>query len=148
SRLLPDALPWRIVAEKQLRKFFDGLAETPEVVKEFADEVLLDAFPEDTRQQSDWARKCRLRPAAADTARRQAIDTAWKSTGGQSPRYLQYILRAAGFDVYVHEWWSSGPPYVARDPRDYTTQPITGSFQCFDGPGAPECFDGPGAPYC
>lgn len=148
SRLLPDALPWRIVAEKQLRKFFEGLAETPEDVKEFADEVLLDAFPETTRQLSEWERQFGLRQGTSDEARRLAIDTAWKSTGGQSPRYLQDILRAAGFDVYVHEWWSSGPPYVARDPRDYTAQPITGSFQCFDGPGAPECFDGPGAPYC
>lgn len=148
QRLLPTGKAWQIVVDKPLRRFFEGLAETPADVKEFADEVLLDAFPETTRQLGDWERQFGLRQGTSDEARRLAIDTAWKSTGGQSPKYIQDLLRAAGFDVYVHEWWSSASPYVARDPRDYTTQPITGSFQCFDGPGAPECFDGPGAPYC
>ena len=149
QRLLPTGKAWQIVVDKPLRRFFEGLSETPADVKEFADEVLLDAFPDTTRQLTEWERQFGLRANGNTAERRRAVDVAWKASGGQSPRYIQDLLQAAGFDLYVHEWWSSGPaPWVARDPRDYTTQPITGAFQCFDGPGAPECFDGPGAPYC
>lgn len=147
--LLPNAAAWRIVTDKPLRRFFRGLSGAPDDAREFADEVLLDAFPDTTRQLTEWERQFGIRANGNTAERRQAVDVAWKASGGQSPRYIQDLLQAAGFDLYVHEWWSSGPdPWVARDPRDYTTQPITGVFQCFDGPGAPECFDGPGAPYC
>jgi hypothetical protein len=43
---------------------------------------------------------------------------------------VQGVLQAAGFDVYVHDWWSSALPYVARDPRDYTSSALIGTVQC------------------
>src|SRR5689334_18526975 len=84
------------------------------------------------------------------TAGRLALAAEWAATGGQSPSYIQGVLQAAGFDVYVHEWWSSGPPYVARDPRDYTEQPLIGSFQCTgDGlPSQPQCSAFASQPQC
>lgn len=43
--------------------------------------------------------------------------SAWSANGGQSPRYLQDVIQAAGFDVYVHEWWVPGTnPPVPRNP--------------------------------
>src|SRR5690606_34737223 len=131
-----------------LRRFFEGLAEEPEEIREYADEVLLDAFPETTRQLDAWEEQFAIQsPASSEQARRNAIAAAWQP-GGQSPRYIQDTLQAAGFDVYVHEWWASTSPYVARDPRPYINQPIIGTYHCFDGPGQPQCFDGPGAPEC
>lgn len=147
--LLPNAAAWRIVTDKALRRLLLGLSEAPDEAREAADEVFLDTFPATTRQLSAWERQFGLRGVGLVEDRIRALEVAWKASGGQSPRYIQDILQAAGFDLYVHEWWASGPgPYVAHDPRDYTDSSRTGSFQCFDGLEAPECFDGPGAPYC
>ena len=61
--------------------------------------------------------------------RRDRLDASWKATGGQSPRYIQDTLQAAGFDVYVHEWWIPGSePAVGikecvppRNPNNFLT---------------------------
>jgi hypothetical protein len=40
-------------------------------------------------------------------------------------------VRAAGFDVYLHEWWEpNSDPRVVRDPRNYTLIPLVGTVQC------------------
>jgi hypothetical protein len=88
------------------------------------------------------------------TAGRLALAAEWAANGGQSPGYIQGVLQTAGFDVYVHDWWEDGaPPYVARDPRDYTETPLIGSWQCTGEPGAPEsyqpqCSAFPSQPQC
>lgn len=148
--LLPNGAAWRIVVDKMLRRFFEGLAESPEETKDYADEILLDAFPSTTRQLPEWERQFGIPSRGAEATRRSNVAVEWAATGGQSPRYIQDQLQAAGFDLYVHEWPvdPDANPRVPHDPRDYTNPPLIGIFQCFDGPGAPECFDGPGAPYC
>jgi hypothetical protein len=129
--LLPRATAWRVTAEKKLRSFLEGIAGPYDDAREFVDDVYDDLHPERTRELALWERQHGLPGAGTEAQRRQALAAAWQATGGQSPSYLQSILQAAGFDVYVHEWWSSGPsPYVARDPRDYTNQPLVGTVQC------------------
>lgn len=135
QHLLPDAEAWRLTIAKQLRKFFEGLAGTPTDAVTFVDEVYGDIFPKTTRELNEWERQYGLpltdmTSAPAVTAGRLALAAEWAATGGQSPSYIQGVLQAAGFPVYVHEWWSSGPPYVARDPRNYITQPLIGLYQC------------------
>jgi uncharacterized protein YmfQ (DUF2313 family) len=131
KHLLPRGKAWRLPKGGPLRALFDGVAESPEAAREFVDEVWGDLLPDSTRELEKWERQFGLSGVGDDATRRQVLAAAWKATGGQSPRYLQDAMQAAGFPVYVHEWWESGPdPWVARDPRDYTTQPLIGTVQC------------------
>ena len=52
--LLPNARAWRLVVDKKLRSFFEGLAGSGSAVRDFFDGVYLDIFPEDTRELTAW----------------------------------------------------------------------------------------------
>lgn len=124
QHLLPNARAWRLTIDKNLRRFFAGLSVLPADIQQFVDAVWQDVFPATTRQLSLWEDQFGL-PAAVltDAERRARITAAWLATGGQSPRYIQDVLQAAGFAVYVHEWWEPGTnPPVARNPNDVITQ--------------------------
>src|SRR5687768_9476272 len=113
EHLVPRAQAWRLGLGKQLRRLFEGLVPSFEREREFADDVYLDLFPDTTRELEAWESQYGLEPAPSDSeaTRRLALAAEWAATGGQSPAYIQGVLQAAGFDVYVHEWWASGPPY-------------------------------------
>ncbi len=133
QHLLPRGEAWKLTIQKTLRRFFEGLSSEPERVRGFTDAVLLDLFPATARTPGaleEWEHQYGLEPNENEQARRSALAAEWRATGGQSPDYIEGVLRTAGFDVYVHDWWASGPPYVARDPRDYTEQPRVGSWRC------------------
>lgn len=130
QHLLPTGAAWRTTVESTLRSFFEGLGLTYDAARAYVDDVYDDLDPWRTRQLALWERQFGLPGAGSETDRRRALAAAWKATGGQAPAYLQGVMQAAGFDVYIHEWWSSGPPFVARDPRDYTSQPLIGSHRC------------------
>ena len=131
EHLLPNAEAWRLRAGTRIREFFQGLTRAPSDARDFVDLVHEDLYPSSTRFLEEWESQFALDGAGTDSERRTALAAAWQATGGQSPRYLQDVLQAAGFDVYVHDWWSSGPsPCVPRDPRDYTQQPLIGTVQC------------------
>lgn len=153
QHLVPRALAWSTTAPTRLRQCLEGLAAgVPTAVRAFVDLVYLDLFPTTTRELAAWERQFALGSGGSDSDRRAKLDGAWRLQGGQSPDYLQRTLHAAGFtNVYVHEWWSSGPPYVARDPRDFITQPLIGIYQC-EPSSQWECFSPePGqelAPHC
>jgi uncharacterized protein YmfQ (DUF2313 family) len=133
KHLLPNARAWRITIEKQLRQFFEGLSELPSDVRSFLDDIFDDIDPYKTRQLSEWEAQFGLPPSAVltDGDRRDRLDATWRAQGGQNPRYIEDTLRAAGFDVYVHEWWAptGGTPAggsvdgdvtpVARNPFTY-----------------------------
>lgn len=147
QHLLPRALAWRTTVDTTLRRYLEGLSGLGDDVKEFADLVLLDAFPSTTRELSSWEAQFALASTGTEATRRARLAAAWRATGGQSPDYIQSVLWAAGFtNVYLHEWWETESPFVARDPREYTSQPLIGEYQCEDS--TPwECFDsGPGEP--
>lgn len=131
EHLLPRSAAWRLTITKTLRKFFDGLTAEPENARDFVDEVYRDAFPATTRELEEWESQFGIYPLGNEAARRLTLAAHWSAQGGQSPRYIQDTLQAAGFPLYIHEWWTPpGPPYVARDPRLYTVQPLIGSYQC------------------
>lgn len=131
QHLLPDAVAFRLSVGKKLRKFFKGLTGAQQDVKDFVDLVWEDLLPETTRFLELWEKQWGLPGTGSDSERRDRLAATWQALGGQSPRYLQDIVQAAGFPLYVYEWWSSGPdPYVARDPRLYTTTPLIGTVQC------------------
>ena len=154
GHLLPDATAWRIVVQKRLRSLLEGLSEEPANIRAATDEVYADRFPETTRALAEWEDEFGLPRTGTEAERRQQLAAAWQAQGGQSPRYLQDTMQAAGFDVYLHEWWEPGTmPRVVRDPREYTDQPLIGTVQCtpveLDGPlCTPRLLDGAPQPQC
>jgi len=151
QHLLPDGAPWRPRdpgAPGQgfhLWRFLKGLAKGISGTdipggtdaRAYIDAVHADAFPATTRELPEWQRQFGLRATGVTATDRQQLAAAWAEEGGQSPSYIQGQLQAAGFNVYVHDWWSTGPtpgdlnaPYVARDPHDYTEVPLIGTNQC------------------
>lgn len=133
KHLLPNARAWRLTIDKKLRQFFEGLTGLGEDVNIFFDGVWLDIFPETTRQIPEWEKQFGLSNTIVnEQERRDRLDATWKALGGQSPRYIQDTLQAAGFDVYVHEWWVPGTEAAvnvkaaatARDPFLYLNDGI------------------------
>lgn len=155
-RLLPDAKAWRLSIGTRIRQFFEGLAEEPGEICDYADNVFLDAFSGSTRHLSAWENQFgHITIGQTEAARRLDLAASWAATGGQDPSYIRNQLHTAGFDVYIHAWHESGPnPWVARNPLDYAEQPLIGVYQCEEDPGYEEppqqweAFDGPGAPHC
>jgi hypothetical protein len=147
KHLLPRARAWKITIDKQLRKFFDGLTVLGSDSKEFIDDVYLDIEPQSTRELAEWEKQFALPTTGlTEQERRDRVDGTWKALGGQDPRYIQDTLQAAGFDVYVHEWWVpiAGRPNggsvngdvtpVARNPFDYLDDGTGGtSLMMLDG---------------
>jgi hypothetical protein len=132
QHLLPDAQAWRVVVEKAMRRFFEGLSETPADFRAFADGVFDDLLPAHTRELAEWEEQFGLVAAATEDARRAQIAAAWRAQGGQSPAYLQAVVQAAGFPLCVHEWWEPADDST-RNPLDHTDQPMIGTYQCGDG---------------
>lgn len=130
--LLPRAMAWSVTVDKTLRRFLEGLAQAPSDARDALDLIWLDIFPDTTRELAKWEKQFGLIAPATDDDRRLQLAAVFSAQGGQSPRYLQDVVRAAGFDVYLYEWWGlplSGAP-VAHDPHDYTVVPSIGTVQC------------------
>ena len=129
QHLLPNARAWNITVDKPLRRFMQGLSTIGSDAKDFTDSVYDDISPATTRELDAWENHFALPPVAGFTEaqRRDRLDGRWKALGDQDPRYLQDTLQAAGFDLYIHEWWTPGDepaPNVKacvtpRDPRLY-----------------------------
>jgi hypothetical protein len=142
--LLPRAWAWRVTQRTNLRRFFDGLGPAFDDAKAGIDEPWEQLSPATTTELAEWERQFGLQPNPNEAIRRLNLAAEWRATGGQSPAYVQDVLQTAGFDVYVHEWWSSGPPtYVTRNPHDYTEIPLIGTVQC-----TPETYRFDGQPLC
>lgn len=133
QHLLPRAVAWSTTkTTKTLRKLFEGLSGAPEHARAFVDLVHADLFPLTTRALGEWEAQFGLTSDGTDTERRLRLAAVWRAQGGQSPRYLQDVVQAAGFPLYIHEWWwpPNERPRTARNPLDYTEQPLIGSIQC------------------
>jgi len=147
THLLPNARAWRITINKTLRQFFEGLASSVTPFKSYLDLIWLDIFPSTTRELDAWEKQFGLLDyGLTEQQRRDRLDATWKAFGGQSPRYIQDTLQAAGFNVYVHEWWEPivGRPNggsingdvtpVVRNPNDYLDDGTGGiPFTMYDG---------------
>lgn len=129
KHLLPRAHAWAIIIDKQLRQFFAGLAAAlGDASKLFLDLIFLDLLPQETRALREWETTWALPlvEGLTEQQRRDRLAGQWAALGGQSPRYIQDTLQAAGFDVYVHEWWVPGsePPVGVKacaTPRNPST---------------------------
>jgi uncharacterized protein YmfQ (DUF2313 family) len=130
--LLPRAIAWQVTVDKTLRRFLDALAKSPADARDFIDAVWLDIFPKTTRELAAWEKEHGIVAAGTEAERRLQLAAAWSAQGGQSPRYLEDVLRAAGFDVHVYEWWELPVtiPRTKRDPRNYTDVARVGTVQC------------------
>ena len=122
QHLLPNAKAWRLTATKKLRQFFEGLTGIGDDVRTFFDNVWLDIFPETTRQIPEWEAQFGLPDTVeGEQAKRDRLLAAWRAQGGQDPTYIQETLQAAGFNVFIHEFWElprTTPPTV-RNPLDF-----------------------------
>lgn len=132
QHLLPHGRAWKLTLGKTLRRFFEGLEGAPEDVREFLDLTYLERDPQQTTSLPEWEDQFGLPTVGLTTQqRRDRLEGTWKALGGQDPQYIQDTLQAAGFDVYVHEWWEPIPAHpiggsvdgdvapVARDPFAY-----------------------------
>lgn len=138
QHILPNARAWRLTADKNLRRFFEGLSGIGADVKEFADLVYLDLFPDTTRALPEWEQQWGLPDTGlTEQERRDRLDATWKAEGGQSPRYIEDTLRAAGFDVHIHEWWIpiGGRPGGGSIDNDVTPVPRNPNQYLDDGSG-------------
>lgn len=122
KHLLPRGRAWRLTIDKTLRKFFVGLSGLPEDVKEYADLVYFDLYPQTTRDLNAWEDQWGLpETGLSEQERRDRLDATWAQIGGQDPRYIQDTVQDAGFDdVYIHEWWvPASSPVEARNPLNW-----------------------------
>lgn len=128
KHLLPRAKTWSITIDKQLREFFEATAGAVDDARTYFEDIWLDLFPATTRELAAWEQQFAVdRSTFSNGERRTQLDGLWTATGGQSPKYIQDTIRAAGYDVYVHEWWVPGSdPPVARDPGAVFGQPLFG----------------------
>ena len=117
--LLPTGKAWRLTINKQLRQFFEGLTWLQTDVKTYTDSAYTDMFPQTTRLLDELEAEYGYLPGSlTEQERRDRLSARMASVGGQSPKYLQNTLQAAGFNVYIHEWWSDDTP-TARNPNEF-----------------------------
>jgi hypothetical protein len=95
-------------------KVLNGLAGFLGDTREYIVAVYTDLFPSSTTLLTRWLDQFGIfNPPPTDADKRDILSAYWVSGGDQSPRSIQDTLQAAGFDVYVYDWWSlprSDPP--------------------------------------
>ena len=127
KHLLPKGRAWSLVIDGMLRKFFEGISGLPDDVRNFIDDIWSDLWPQTSRDIEAWERQFGIIPnTAVEADRRAALAAAWLGGGVQSPHGVQAVLRAAGFDVYVHDPWYFSPGKTIRDARALLTPPGVG----------------------
>jgi hypothetical protein len=115
--LLPKSRAFRIdVPGKKLYGFATGIGAVLKIVHDFLSEIFLDLIPRTTTKALLWSQHFGYPQAVSSTA----LEAEWADGGGQSPETIQNRLQAAGFNVWVHEWWQAGvSPVTARNPIPY-----------------------------
>jgi hypothetical protein len=117
KHLLPRARAWRITVEKQLRQFFEGLTGLPDDVDAFMLGIMLDLWPSSTTALNEWLAQFNIVATGDEATDRLALTAAWRLNEYQSPRKIQDTIQAAGFDVYIHEWWQQ-PVVGSPEPKN------------------------------
>lgn len=112
--LLPRGIAWRMTVDKPLRRLLQGMSQASQATRDYIDAVFFDLLPDTTRELDRWEDTLGLVAGATDSARRIAYAAVLSAQGGQSPRYLQDVVQAAGFPLYVHEWWWPVTVYRAK----------------------------------
>jgi hypothetical protein len=114
DRLLPRSKVWNLVFDRPLRQFFQGLASLPLAIYDHAASIFLDNFPNSAARRNDMS----IQFGFPYLLTQSTLEAEFKQTGGQTPKYFQDMLHAAGFpDCFVHEWpVPNTDPVEARDP--------------------------------
>jgi len=121
QHLLPRAKAWNITIDKKLRQFFDGLTVIQSDVIDNANDAHAELRPETATDMDRWFDQFNLIQSGTLATDRESLAGAWILNDYQSPKQIQDTLQAAGFDVYIHEWWNVpviGSPTV-RNPASY-----------------------------
>ena len=102
---LPQSRAFSLIITKTMRLFYQGLSY-PQYYRDLFDTTYKQLDPQATDNLVRWEEQFYLPSSGlTEQQRRDRLEATWKMTGGQSPGYLQSILRGYGFDVYVHDWW-------------------------------------------
>ena len=118
--LLPDSPAWRVVKQRLLRNYLAALASVGTDTQVFLDDVSDDLYPPTTRELEEWEKQFGLNAVGTDAARRLSLAAAWAATGGQSPGYLQDIIRTAGFaGAYVYDSFDLTDVSLSQFDRTY-----------------------------
>lgn len=127
EHLLPRSKTWSLGKMKTLRNWIIGLAGSVlfDVLLK-ADARFADMFPDDTTQLDDWEDQFGLPMSGGltEAARRIRLDSTWKEAGGQALLYLQGVLQANGFNVFLHPWWEPVLNDDALDPVGQVASPL------------------------
>ena len=114
--LLPKSDFFNLKFARPFRSFFVAIAEIPATLRNHISGVISDAFPVMTEYLTEMSYQIGSPRALTNIQ----LKAEYGASGGQSPGYIQSVLRNAGFDVYVHEWWVPGSdPVAARNPNVY-----------------------------
>lgn len=106
KHLLPTGRAWNLTAEKPLKAFFRCLDVLRVDAVNYFNLLYLDINPKTTRLLEQWEEQFGLSKGyLTEAQRRERVAAAWRDVGGQSPAYIQEVLRNNGFDVYIHEWF-------------------------------------------
>ena len=148
KHLLPQSADLGATVNRAYRQFWEALAAAGQSTVDFIDLAWLDMFPEYTRELNAWDQAFGLLPLDLTTAeRRERLAGLWTAQGGQDPKYIEDTLQAAGFDVYVHEWWEVplASPAVCRNPYEAVGGYLYGADDPEMEAGDPEAEAGNGA---
>ena len=106
---LPRSRAFSLIVTKTFRQFYQGLTY-PQYYRDLFDQTYKELDPQVTNNLERWESQFYLPSnGLTEQQRRDKLEATWKMIGGQSPVYLQSILRGYGFDVYVHDWWQPVP---------------------------------------
>ncbi len=97
--LLPKSHAFSLFVDNNMRKFFVSLSALPADFRNYINSIYLDLFPSTTRSLELWNKTFGITKKNSTSG---DLSSAWLATGGQSPYYLENLLRSAGFDVQVH----------------------------------------------
>jgi hypothetical protein len=139
KHLLPRAKAWVLTRQdKLLTQFFTGLSVALGDIRDYIDFVVFQLNPGTTDQLEEWEKQFGLIPAnLTEQQRRTRLENRWSDAGGLGLYTIQNALQAAGFDVYVHNYWepidngfliSGDPEPVIRVPFDYLNDGTDGVF--------------------
>lgn len=109
EHLLPRSKTWRLLLGKQLREFFEGLANgVPTDLIAKADARFTDTQPDDTTQLEGWDDQfgLPLSGGLVELQRRARLTGAWRNSGGQHKLRIEQVLRDHGFPgVFLQQFW-------------------------------------------
>lgn len=130
--LLPRGRAFRVFHGTNMRGFFQGLFDGLLRVKLYADNSLLDLFPETTRELAEQEHQFGLTPPGFEPFDRVArLAKQWKSAETMTLAEIQSWLDAYGWGhVRVYPYWGEAVDYQPLDPRDYADAVFYGTTQC------------------